>query len=172
MNEKKNPISEKSMLYIHKVVLIWMLMSLFIFFLGHKVNLDINAINFLSEQIWFVDDMSTASRFTEGIKLQWLFLTLSIPLVVIYLVYKIDDVKYGDMQLKVPITMALISVLPGIFIFIEKQGRLDVDQGYYGLFLNSILAASVMSFVMFYTVMLGIVISGLYIKSYLQKNRG
>ncbi len=168
-NKQKPPISDKSMLYIHKIVLMWLIVSLFMFFVGHAFSLNLEVLNYFSKKLWFVEDMAIASRFTEGTRLQWLFLTLSWPIITIFLLYKINDVKHGDMKVKVPIFMASMITFAFFFIFIEKESHLETQHGYSGIFLNSMGVASIMSFVTFYVLMLSMVYCGLYIKAYMKK---
>lgn len=163
------PISDKSMLYIHKIVLIWLILALFIFFIGHYFNVNQQACGvcyFLSIKLWFVEDMAIASRFTEGTRLQWLFLVLSCPIIIMYLLCKINDVKHGDMKVQMPLLMGPLAALSIVAILIEKDK--SAAHGYYGLFLNSMSIASIMSFGIFYMLMLGVVIVGLYIKAYIR----
>lgn len=164
--KQKPPISNKSMIYIHKIVLIWFIASLLIFYLGHYLNINQQVCGgcyVLSNKLWFIEDMATASRFTEGTRLQWLFLSLSCPVICIFLLYKINDVKYGDMKIQMPLFTGLMAIFSLAGILIKKDK--SPSHGYYGLFTSSITMSPLLSFLIFYILMFGIIIVGLYIKS-------
>ena len=168
------PISDKSIICIHKIVFKWLGLGLIIFYAGHYFNIDQQACSacfYLSKKLWFVEDMAITSSFTNGTRLQWLFLVLTYPVIMMLILFKVDDVKHGDMKIQLPIFMTVVAMFPVIGILIEKD-KSEAHHGYYGLFLHSMFFAPVMSSLIFYVLLLSTIFVGLYIKAYIQSIGG
>ncbi|MGI9303853.1 MAG: hypothetical protein ACR2RB_14315 [Gammaproteobacteria bacterium] len=155
---------------MQKTALIWMALSLIVFFVAHYMKLDTKACSacyFLATKLWFIEDAAIASRYTDAIRLQWLFLTFSLPVVITSIIVKIDDVKHGDMKIKVPIGMGSLGLLCLLGILMEFSKE-EPASAYWRFYITSIFGASILSFVMFYCVMVSAVFTGLYFKAYIR----
>ena len=99
--------------------------------------------------------------------MQWLFLVFTFPIIVTLILCRIKDVYRGDIKLSLVLFLVFVALFPLTFILMELPK--NKDNGYFGIFAQSVSGASLVSFLMFYVLMFCVVIVGLHIKSSFSK---
>jgi uncharacterized membrane protein (GlpM family) len=165
-------LSKESYNYIKKISCIWMLISCSVFFITHYLGIDKESCEVcytISSSLWFIENVASASKFSNAIRLQWLFLLFSMPVFIVLSIYKINDLKHGDMPLRLPVAFGMVSLIGTfVFLFVDIHGDTSFGPSYLLLNMN-IFWSSFLSYVCFLANSLGLVFIGLYLKCYMKE---
>ena len=174
----RQALSLDSLTYLNKQSFKWLLISMLVFFAADYYKIDRDSCQICysaSSCLGFIEPIATASKFEEGFRLQWLFLFVSMPAYITFIVTKINDVKHGDIRLKLLVISTLVSCFTiYVFVFSEVNGNrnlTDLSHGRTAAFLNNPIVASFGSFFLFYAISLTLIFIGLYLKAYFKHKR-
>ncbi len=165
-------IGKESVNYIGRTGLKWMCLSMVAFYMAHYYKIDAKVCElcgYLSNKIAFVEKFANVSSFPDGMRMQWLFLTITSPCFFYLLLKNVKKIKYGDMKFRI-MGLSIITMAGFLFGFILAN-PVKQEKG-LGIFTEILrdhfFGSPIASFLIYCVFTSSVFFTFIYIKAYLE----
>ena len=143
-DNNKKILSKNSGRLFNKVLIIWILSAVLLTFQANESGWDSSNCDFcnqVAEVVPSIDKVTKVSEFPAAMRIQWLYLTVTSPFVLIILLIFIRDVRKGDMR---PIAFWVSVVLLVFALYIAWTGALlGLGNNYYAVLYRETLYGAI-----------------------------